>query len=267
MTPYVKPDYKRMLRNISKVKTLAQSARVTGVLLTGKGEPTMNEKALFRFIKEFREWPVEVQTNGYKIDNASFSDKLYKSGLDTIAVSVSSSDAFEKIRHGVSYAASIGLNVRLTINLTSSVLSFISAEHRLGDILSFARKYKASQVTFRKITRPQNLHIRKIGAYNANFCEDKKVRSAKNYVDNFSKSNAEAINNFEQYLSRELKHNGVRIRTLAWDNSIYDLQGIGILHSDYCIQESNNSEDVRSLIFNQDGHVYTSWNSQASIIF
>ena len=36
---------------------------------------------------------------------------------------------------------------------------------------------------------------------------------------------------------------------------------------DYCIQEYNNTEDIRSLIYHQDGYMYTSWDKPASILF
>jgi hypothetical protein len=48
---------------------------------------------------------------------------------------------------------------------------------------------------------------------------------------------------------------------------VYDIMGMSVCFSDYCIQQENRMEDIRSLIFHQDGHVYTSWDSPASILF
>ena len=49
--------------------------------------------------------------------------------------------------------------------------------------------------------------------------------------------------------------------------SIYDCKGISVLFSDYCIQEQANDNDVRSIVFHEDGHLYTLWNSAASMRF
>ena len=40
-----------------------------------------------------------------------------------------------------------------------------------------------------------------------------------------------------------------------------------VCFSDYCIQESNKTDDIRSIIFHSDGHVYTSWDDPTTVLF
>jgi hypothetical protein len=56
------------------------------------------------------------------------------------------------------------------------------------------------------------------------------------------------------------------LRQLHFGPSVYAYRGVSVSYSDYCIQDSNVGEDIRSLIFLEDGHLYTSWNSTASAI-
>jgi len=48
---------------------------------------------------------------------------------------------------------------------------------------------------------------------------------------------------------------------------IYDYKGLSVSSSDYCMQDESGADDIRSLIFMEDGHLYTNWNSKASILF
>lgn len=61
--------------------------------------------------------------------------------------------------------------------------------------------------------------------------------------------------------------NGKLVRNLNSGMQVWDVKGLAILISDYCVQERNNGYDVRTLVFLEDGHLYTSWNSKASILF
>jgi hypothetical protein len=57
------------------------------------------------------------------------------------------------------------------------------------------------------------------------------------------------------------------IRDLATGVKVYDVGGISLAISDYCIQEQDSGSNLRSLVFQEDGHLYTSWGSRASILF
>ena len=57
------------------------------------------------------------------------------------------------------------------------------------------------------------------------------------------------------------------IRVLPFGAEVYDIGGIAVTWLDECVQERNNTNDIRSLIYQEDGHMYSSWDSLASILF
>jgi hypothetical protein len=57
------------------------------------------------------------------------------------------------------------------------------------------------------------------------------------------------------------------IRVLPFGMPIYSYKDLSVAFSDYCIQDTHNPDDIRSLIYHQDGHLYTSWADKGSILF
>lgn len=216
---------------VPKVKTLAKITNVTSVLLTSKGEPTENESFLLWMINQFKEWPLELQTNGEKID--AFLDLDGSGYLDIIALSV------DKLTNEVKeYCKAIfysGTALRLCFNITDMLVA------TLDDLLSFAKEYSASQVLIRKITVPKPFENDWIKRY----CDPKQYENMK----------YDAQNRW-----------GV-IRTTVFGSRVYNADGIALTFSDECIQQQAHEDEIRSLILNQDGHVYTTWDSPASILF
>ncbi len=70
-----------------------------------------------------------------------------------------------------------------------------------------------------------------------------------------------------KYLETVIEKRGRVLRKLPYGATLYDLDGIAVTHFDYCVQDDSGEDDVRSLIFLEDGHLYTAWNSPASRIF
>jgi hypothetical protein len=68
-------------------------------------------------------------------------------------------------------------------------------------------------------------------------------------------------------MREELAKHGTFIRSTEFGMLIYDYMGISVTTSDYCIQDNSQNIDIRSLIYLDDGHLYTSWNSKASRLF
>ncbi len=57
------------------------------------------------------------------------------------------------------------------------------------------------------------------------------------------------------------------IRKLPFGTTVYDIDGISVTYFDECVQSKHNIDDIRSLIYQEDGHLYTTWDSTASILF
>lgn len=239
---------KLMFRNSAKVLNLANIAGVTSILFTGKGEPLLNSEFLYQILPNFAmTFPCEIQTNG-KLLAENFKMRKYhleqmaKLDMDIIAVSMDSPIQFQTYGSLFNDIYDSGLVARITVNMTD----------KLGDwadprkIISYCKEFKIKQLTFRQINVPTNA-----------------VKSK--YID-WIKEHAWSDEKFSSFINRILKF-AYLLRNLDTGVQIYDVDGISLGVSKYCVQDQDNGRNLRSLIFQEDGHVYTSWASDASILF
>jgi len=246
MTGYVQNDYSRMMRNIEKIKNVARAAEVTSVLFTGKGEPILAWEELLALGKEFAGWPLELQTNGIVLskDDGSMIDSLYAAGFDVIAVSMDSDEQFLEYRPLFSRIVEAGMTLRITVNITD-----ILTPRSFGELVAYCREHDVGQLTLRKIVVPENPGDEKT----ARWIEE---HGTPDVYDDLMHQGISLV-----------KKQGKLIRSLAHGVLVYDIDGVSFSYSDYCIQERNEGDNIRALVFLEDGHLYTSWNSRASILF
>lgn len=242
MTGYLKPDEHLIERNAPLVAGFAERSNVNSVLFTSKGEPLLPKS--FDFMKtiapHFEKFPKEIQTNGILLQT-SIVDALYKMGFHVIAISIDGKEQLKSLLEIFNYIHAKGMMVRLTVNV-STLLEDLD----FTEILASCQEHNVRQLTFRKLTIPA-------GREESPQAEWIQQHASPTLADKFT---------LDFYQCEK-----TLIRTTVDGINIYDAGGVAILFSDYCIQEQNNTEDVRSLIFKEDGHLYTSWNSQASILF
>lgn len=245
MTGMKKASLGLMYRNLAKVKNLAQAAQVSTVLFTSKGEPFLNFEQLCTLIDQFRNYWTEVQTNGLQLSKNTISE-LCTAGLDVIAVSVddlefmtSQKKLFETIR-------SESMVSRVTFNITDILGTGLTFEK----LVSLCKECRVHQMTLRNIVIPN--YIKK---------KSKQTAWIKEHV------NPEMYEQLRREMISTCERDGYLLRNLEYGAKVFDYKGIAISYSDYCIQDHNNSNDIRSLIFMEDGHVYTNWASDASILF
>lgn len=234
-----------MHRNMMKVKTLATAAQVSSVLLTGKGEPFLNFYEVLNFSYFFRDFPLEIQTNGIWLGKhlGKEFEELYQNGMNVIAISVDNPALQGDSVKAISEAAhKLGMVVRVTFNVTNALGRFGTSDGLLG----LCKKWSVDQMTLRNIVSPNNVK------------ETKQTKWIEKNID------PEKYENLKNSLSGGA---WPLIRTLQFGTPVYNRDGIAVSFSDYCIQDGNNNEDIRSLIYLEDGHMYTSWNSKASILF
>jgi len=246
MTGCIPPDTAMMKRNVPKVKTVARAARVGSVLLTGKGEPCRNMASVREFVFSFRDFPVELQTNGRVLDaDPDMLAVLSDLGLDVLAVSVNSLGELQGFRGLFGRVRKLGLTSRATVNLTPEAMtdSFV-------DYVHYAGLCSVDQLSFRTITVPSGTDP----------ADPRAVWIRENVV-------LDTVRNWMAGMSFELKAQGRVVRRLPYGAVLYDYRGLSVTHFDYCIQDSHGEDDVRSLIFQEDGHLYTTWNSRASRLF
>jgi len=257
MTGYMKHNRALMQRNIPKAQTLAKAARITNVLITSKGEPLLNFHETLGLIDQFGDWPVELQTNGIWLDkNVSALIELHRAGLDVIAISIdriSEIKKFDSIFHAIN---EMSMTVRLCVNLTSKLSE---KAINFNDIITLCQSHPIKQVIIRNIMVPNFL----VTTEKAKDTKDWIERNTS--VQRYNEWNSQMINT----LSGNVFHaeDNHLIRKIPHGAKSYRCKGISVMFSDYCVQEANNTEDVRSLIFLEDGHMYTSWDKEASILF
>lgn len=246
MTFYPKANDILFQRNINKALEMARLASVSSVLISSKGEPLRNLQALFFCCEIFKDFPLEIQTNGELLYGMGLIDKLYELGVNTIAISVDNAKTMQDFAPIYKSINNAGMNVRITIVL-SDLWNISGGYNFLADCNMLGIK----QVTLRKLTIPTTVETTGASLETIDWIDT----HCKNQHTNF-------LNELKTY---EIPKN--LIRTLPFGPSVYDMEGLAVTTLPYCVQESNNTEDIRSLIYHQDGHMYTSWDKNASILF
>jgi hypothetical protein len=246
MTGYVTNDYSKMKRNVRKVIHVAQAAEVTSVLFTGKGEPMLAYAQLIELANLFNFWPLELQTNGIRLASGddSLLSGLYDAGFDVIAVSIDNSTELDAYRGLFARIRRAGLISRITVNITD-----LLGEIAFSELLGYCRENEISQLTLRRIITPENPKDAPTAEWIPRHAHDSDYRSLMEQARLF------------------VSEHGRLIRTLNHGVEVYDCGGVSFSYSDYCIQERNLGDNIRSLVFLEDGHLYTSWNCPASILF
>jgi len=261
MTGYVKPNWELMRSKFEKVKTLAKSSQVNNVLITSKGEPLMNSEHLYMIAKHFNEFPLEIQTNGILLNNSAgyewykgyrenHLECLKRHKVDVIAISIDKESEFEDRREAIEKAVSMGFVVRLCINVNK----FLNKYHDIAEVFAYAGNTGTHQLLWRNLTTPEGMSNDWIEKYAAPYWED---------WDDVKNPNG--IGGIKKQLDRFVYDNKLKpIRTLITGEKLYEIDEVGFTIGEYCIQErSEGDNDIRSLIFLEDGHVYTSWNSRS----
>jgi hypothetical protein len=252
-----------ILQWTAKFKNACSFCRNNGVntlLITGKGEPFINIRDSLSACLIAREYfsIIEIQTNGSLCTEENLINLLNK-GLTTLAISISHPDPEENsrlinLKEVVDYkkisgiANSLGLIVRVSFNLSrvwdyknKKIIDWVKEILNDGSV-------KADQYTFRIIDVPPVAEIKdytKIAGWiRKNKLNDKELDKINRYVQD----------------------NGIFIRKLNWGASIYDVNGFSVAIVDCLQKPTGNDDDIRSVIFMPNAHVYSSWELKGSIL-
>ena len=246
MTFYPKPDALLFGKNIGKAINMAQMASVSSVLISSKGEPLLNMNVVLFCCISFVNFPLEIQTNGLSL-TPELIKKLHNLRVNTIALSVDKYTDLFDFKH-YKLCNDLGINIRITV-----VLSDLWKPPTGYDFLADCNQLGIKQVTFRMLSIPLHELTTESSHKTVEWIEKHQI----------NRGNLEMF--LEPLHSYEKPEN--LIRKLSFGPSVYSMEGVAVTTMPYCIQESNNTEDIRSLIYHQDGHMYTSWDKKASILF
>jgi hypothetical protein len=247
MTGMMRANPELMEMYIRKVKKLADAAQVFCILLTGKGEPLCNMEMTKYFIKAFSEYSVELQTNGIILEeDFSLLGHLHMLGLNVVALSIDDLSDFNPDLLNTIHE--IGMLTRVTFNITNKLHmdGYSYQELSFRNLIDICKTAHVDQMTVRNIVIPNNT------------VKTKETQWIKDNVD------SSIYRKIEEQMINSCEKDGQLIMQLPYGASVYDYERIAVSYSRYCIQDHNKGNDIRSLIFQEDGHVYTSWNSDAS---
>ena len=245
MTFGVEEDKLKFKFNLPKVRDLAQRVGVTHVLITGKGDPIDNYEGVLEVFEVFEQyWPIEIQIHIDRMEDILYDEHFYD--FDIISMSVDHPDQLDK------YAKYC--NEWHSLSRMAVVLNKNFDGMKLGWFLERCRELNFDQLTIRQPTIPFRTADTKISKITQDWIKENAWPIL--YQDNILKE-------FQVMVERG---GAVKIRDLMFGASVYDIGGIGFTHMEYCV-ESQNGEVMRSLIYQADGHLYTTWDHKGSIIF
>lgn len=243
MTGSNKIDKMNFIDNLIKARHMAEMAQVNSIIITGKTEPLLNMSFVEKVCNMFKVFPLEIQTNGIMLNLKMIGD-LYTLGVNTIAVSMDSPEQFDKMKDVFPLISEAGMTVRLTVNLVNALMD----DHRFmtfKNYLTYCKENNVEQLSFRRITIPNHA------------IDTEESKETQEWIEqNADDGQAQVfIWNYEQ----DLKNEGIHLYDLPFGASLYMVDGVSCTFFDYCIQDSHNEDDIRSLIYYEDGHMASTW--------
>lgn len=248
MTPKHNIDTTKKIcwRNFHKACRLAQIHNVSTVLFTGKGEPTLYPLEITDYLHEMGQYNfpmIELQTNGIRLEN--MDDRIWQSwylkGLTTIAMSMIPGRIISKVRKICDRIHSFGFSVRLNFIMSKNRIS------RFTDIentMELMRDWKVEQTTFTPVRMPKN-------------CKD---LSVKKWIIEHELSDDKISR-----ISEDANRKSTKLMTLPHGAVVYDYRGQNLCISN-CLTVSPNDDNLRNLIFFQDGHLRYDWQYSGAIL-
>ncbi len=271
LTPAPPIDEITFNKNIPKIKSTINNLGITSILITGKGEPFLYSK-LPELINSFKEYPLEIQTNGKvlsKLARASDieSSKLlrhYLNHINVVSISIDSYEQFAELNELIRF---IRYQCPQTIIRASfNINTHLFDSQRVDGItwcVDVCRNAGIRQVTFRRLAVPENIPT-------GNGVPDgvkAQFAVTKQWVEEYASFEL-FVDCYEQLNGMIERTNAPLIRKFNFGGRVYDVGGISVALMDVgCVQEQHDEANLRSLIYHQDGHLYTSWNSLGSILF
>jgi len=235
-------------RNFDKACRLAQINNVSTVLLTGKGEPTLEPIMVNCYMNVLQQYNfpfIELQTNGILIAKNILPDahleRWYNDGMTTIAISMIPERPWKDIQPVVDHLHKLKFSVRLNfIMYHGGVDSF----EFISNISETAKRWGVEQLTFNPVNAPSS---------NKESEEYKWVETHK-----LDSVDLETIRG-------KLYSNGRKLLELPHGAIVFDLDGQNVCLSN-CLTVDNKTDTLRNLIFFPDGHLRYNWEYPGAIL-
>ena len=231
-------------------------------MLTGNNEPQQNKEFLrvFSEINKSLKSPflnIEIQTTGAFINDDMMNFLKDSIGVTTVAISVACLDDDETNREYIQTKDSSlsleklcreikkrNMNLRICLNMNDHLL--VHHPYDPSSITELCGKLGADQITFRALWAP-----------------DDSTEQGKWIYDHVSSLTTDFVSN----LKRDIKEKGVYIDTLEYGADRYDYFGFSVVIDEDSMAKEEKKSSVKYLILRPNGHLYSKWDSKASLIF
>lgn len=246
-------DYKKRLM-------FARDNGCNTVMLTGNGEPLLNQT----FLEKFAYWNealpspfrwIEIQTSGTLLNDEYLRFLRNTVGVSTISLSLSSifssedNAKYNRTRKGlevdIDYVCGeikrYDFNLRLSLNMTD-----IYNDKPVKEIFKRAEDLRADQITFRELYESphspdskENIWIREHG------CDISKFIEIEKYV----------------------QQNGTPLEILPFGATKYSIDSFGVVLDVDCMSTEVKHDTVKYLILRPNAKLYSKWDDKNSLIF
>lgn len=260
------PDFRRHLDDYLDCLAFARDNGCNTVMLTGTSEPQQNKKFLtwfgmfMRMMKQPFRW-IEMQTTGIMLDRNYLQFLRDHVGVNVISLSLSSLSSErhcniigcpENLRFNLLVLCrnikELGFTLRLSVNLTNEydtlAEDLTSEKKHIATIFNAMKSVGADQITFRVLyadgDTPQAQWVKDHAA------SETTIAAIKSYVC----------------------RNGIRIGTLPYGQTKYDLDGMSVVIDEDCMAKHPEEPGTyKYLVLRPDCALYSSWDSKATRIF
>jgi molybdenum cofactor biosynthesis enzyme MoaA len=250
-------------RNFKIAANIANRSNVDTVMLTSRGEPLLFPNQISDYLKNLKEFNfpfIELQTNGILITRKKeiydeYLKEWYQNGLTTIVISVVSHrkevnqknylnnlSEYIDLSELINYLHELKFSVRLACVCCKGM---IDNHSEVQEFLNFAKQNKVEQVTLRPVNDEYRREATRL------WINDNKLTEA----------NKKDIKNY-------LEEQGTKLLVLERIGTIYDVDGQNVLLSLPLTKytRDTNPDNLRNLIFFQDGHIRYEWEMDGGIL-
>lgn len=255
-------DKKIHWRNFNKGAQLARDARVSTVIITSYGEPTLFPKEISAYLSELIPYKfpiIELQTNAvvfelFKEKYTDYLKKWYELGLDIIAISIVHYDKeinrecymprkekYIDLQGVIQQLKDIGFSVRLNCTLAKG---WMDSAEKLHHLIKFSKQCGAFQLTVRPVNTPFDSRNKGVSTWvKDHLLEETQVQEFKDY----------------------LRNNGVVLLKKPYGAIIYDIKGYNVCMTN-CFTLDENQDNMRQLIFFPNGALRYDWQYNAVLL-
>lgn len=272
--------------DVKKRMRYALSKGCTTLILTGSNEPQQNFKWLETLYTVMQSLPeqfmnIEIQTTGAFIDE-DYLEFLKGIGVTTLALSTFSifndkrnrdiiqcADKNLNISKLCHNAYALGLNIRICVNVTDECFT----DKFIKYMNSFYERYPEAKCP--DIFPQSEFNKETINILNrCSFLKANQVTFRKMWTNNLISNEGKWImehcahsNIFIESISTVVKEKGKLINILPYGAARYDYMGFSIVIDLDCMAKDTNNKNTRYYIIRENGKMYSSWDSKASLVF